>query len=335
MPELVIDTKPKIGFVGVGWIGKSRMEAIISKGIAEVSWIQDTNHELCKEAIGLAPNARILEFGAAWEAKELDGIVIATPSALHASQSIKALNQGTSVFCQKPLGRDLKETTAVVKAAKDNDKLLGVDFSYRYTNAVQVLKDVIDTGELGRIYAVDLVFHNAYGPDKPWYFNRELSGGGCLIDLGVHLVDLALWMLKYPELSSVHSSLFSKGNLLAAEAKEVEDYVSAQMVFNDQINVQLACSWNLPAGCDAVIKADFYGTKGGVSFHNVNGSFYDFKTDRYFGTSKETLSSGPDEWSGRAAVAWAELLAKSSKFNQEALQYLEVAKVIDAIYKKF
>ncbi|CAN5563773.1 Gfo/Idh/MocA family oxidoreductase [soil metagenome] len=334
MSELAIDTKPKIGFVGVGWIGKNRMEAIANKGIAEVAWIQDADPQLCNEAINLAPNARILDIEDKWEETELDGIVIATPSALHASQSIKALNQGKAVFCQKPLGRNLQETTEVVNAAKVNDKLLSVDFSYRYTNAVQALKKIIDSGEVGDIYAVDLVFHNAYGPDKTWYFNRELSGGGCLIDLGVHLVDLFLWISKYPEISSLHSSLFSKGKLLAADAKAVEDYVSAQFVFNEQISVQLSCSWNLPAGCNAVIKADFYGTKGGVSFHNINGSFYDFQSERYVGTSKEVVSSGPDDWGGKAAVAWAESLAKGNKFNEEALQYIEVAKVLEAIYQK-
>jgi predicted dehydrogenase len=62
------------------------------------------------------------------------------------------------------------------------------------------------SGELGRVFAVDLVFHNAYGPDKPWFYDPELAGGGCVMDLGVHLVDLALWSLDFPGVTAVTST---------------------------------------------------------------------------------------------------------------------------------
>lgn len=201
--------------------------------------------------------------------------------------------------------------------------------------AIQALKEVINSGELGDIYAVDLVFHNAYGPDKPWYYDPKLSGGGCIIDLGVHLVDLALWLLKYPELNAVQSNLFSKGRLLAPGTDDaVEDYAAAQLLFNEKISVQLSCSWHLPAGCDAVIKAVFYGTKGGISFSNINGSFYDFMTEKFHGTSREVISSGPDEWGGKAAVAWVKELAQKNEFNKDAERYVDVAKVLDRIYNR-
>ena len=75
-------------------------------------------------------------------------------------------------------------------AAREADRLLGVDLSYRHTEAVRRIKALIDDGRLGDIFAADLVFHNAYGPGKPWFFDKNQSGGGCVIDLGVHLVDL-------------------------------------------------------------------------------------------------------------------------------------------------
>jgi predicted dehydrogenase len=101
--------------------------------------------------------------------------VIATPSALHAEQAIAALDRGLAVFCQKPLGRDASETRAVVEAARRADRLLGVDLSYRYTRAAAALRDEVRSGALGEVYAVDLVFHNAYGPDKPWFYDRRLA----------------------------------------------------------------------------------------------------------------------------------------------------------------
>src|SRR5690606_4534507 len=115
---------------------------------------------------------------------DLDGVVVATPSALHAEQSIRALERGMAVFCQKPLGRTAAETRRVVDAARGADLLLGVDFSYRHTAAVISLRDLVTAGSLGRIYAVDLTFHNAYGPDKEWFRDPALSGGGCVMDLG-------------------------------------------------------------------------------------------------------------------------------------------------------
>src|SRR5690606_23712639 len=95
---------------------------------------------------------------------DLDGIVIATPSALHAEQAIAAFERGVAVFCQKPLGRDAIETQRVVSAARAANRLLGVDLSYRHTRAMQKIREVVRAGGIGAPFAVDLVFHNAYGP---------------------------------------------------------------------------------------------------------------------------------------------------------------------------
>ena len=103
-------------------------------------------------------------------------VVIATPSALHAEQSIRALDAGAAVFCQKPLGRDAAEAASVVAAARAADRLLSVDFSYRFTRGMEAIAGLIRGGELGHVFAVDLVFHNAYGPGKPWFYDRAQSG---------------------------------------------------------------------------------------------------------------------------------------------------------------
>ncbi|MFY0581591.1 Gfo/Idh/MocA family protein [Cystobacter fuscus] len=116
----------------------------------------------------------------------LDGVVIATPSAFHAEQSVRALERGVAVFCQKPLGRTQEEVRRVVDAARAADRLLGVDLSYRFTTGMRRLRECIQSGALGDIHAVNLVFHNAYGPDKAWFYDPRLSGGGCVMDLGIH-----------------------------------------------------------------------------------------------------------------------------------------------------
>jgi predicted dehydrogenase len=325
--------KPKLGFLGVGWIGRNRMEMIAKHGVGEVAYIADTAHQNAEEALKRAPGAKqVFSLEAMLQEPEVDGIVIATPSAFHAEQSELALEAGKAVFCQKPLGRNVEETKRVVEAARKANKLLGVDLSYRYTEAMQQVYKVVQSGDLGSIYAIELVFHNAYGPDKPWFYEPKLSGGGCVIDLGVHLVDLALWSMNFPKVRQVQSQLYAKGKPIGMAEGKVEDYASASIQLGGNTHMQLSCSWNLSAGQEAIISATFYGTAGGVALKNINGSFYDFVAERYYGTKTEILCSPPDEWSGRAGVAWAERLAKGEGFHEEAEEYIKVAEVLDKIY---
>jgi predicted dehydrogenase len=208
-----------------------------------------------------------------------------------------------------------------------------VDFSYRFVRGVSQIRELIISGELGRVYSADLVFHNAYGPDKPWFYDPALSGGGCVIDLGSHLIDLALWMLDGDPVTGVSSQLFAGGQRLALPSESVvEDYATAQLDFGSGTSVRLACSWNLSAGCDAVIEASFYGTKGGTILRNVDGSFYDFRVERLHGTRVQTLSVPPDQWGGRAIVDWATRLAAGDRFDTEAEKLLNVATVLDQVY---
>jgi len=326
-------SKPKLGFLGVGWIGRNRMEVIAKHDAADVAFISDTTPHNAEEAAKAVQDARIVNsLESILEQEEVTGVVIATPSAFHAEQSTLALEAGKAVFCQKPLGRNAEETKRVVEAARQQNKLLGVDLSYRYTEAMKQVYQVVQSGELGNIYAVELVFHNAYGPDKAWFYEQKLSGGGCVIDLGVHLVDLALWSLNFPEVKQVQSHLFSKGKPISMAEGKVEDFASASIELKTGTHIQLSCSWNLPAGQEAIISATFYGTEGGVALRNINGSFYDFVAERYYGTRSETLSSPPDEWSGRAGVVWAERLAKGEGFDEAAEEFVKVAEVLDKIY---
>jgi predicted dehydrogenase len=325
-------TRPRLGFLGVGWIGRHRMQAIIAADLAEIVAIADPSPEMAAEAQKLAPDAKIVAGLDEILAANVDGVVIATPSALHAEQSICALSRGAAVFCQKPLGRTAAEVQAVIDAARQADRLIGVDFSYRYTQGMQRIAEIVRAGELGHVFAVDLVFHNAYGPDKTWFYDPAQSGGGCVMDLGVHLVDLALWVLDFPDVTRVTSQLFARGELLERASDRVEDYAIATLQLNSGTVVQLACSWRLQAGRDAIISAAFYGTEGGAALHNVDGSFYDFVAERYRGTVRETLASPPDPWGGRAAIDWAKLLAADARFDSAAEKFVAVSRVIDRVY---
>jgi predicted dehydrogenase len=328
-----VAARPKLGFAGVGWIGRNRMEAIATSGWGEVAAVFDPNAEAAEKAAGAVQGGECVpEFDALLE-RELDGIVIATPNALHAEQAIAALRSGKAVFCQKPLGRNAAETRAVIDAAREADRLLHVDLSYRFTAGMQRIRELIRTGALGRIYAIEAVFHNAYGPDKPWFYDARLSGGGCLLDLGVHLVDLALWSLDFPEVTHVVGHLLNRAPVSSDGTRRVEDYAAAQLLLARGASLQLACSWQTPAGCEADIRLTFFGSGGGARFANLNGSFYDFAAEHFLpDRSRQLLASAPDAWGGRAAVQWCKQLGDSAAFDPSIESLNTVADTLDRIY---
>src|SRR5690606_13844443 len=133
-----------------------------------------------------------------------------------------------------------------------------------------------DQGDLGHVFAVHCVFHNAYGPDKSWYYNPDLSGGGCVMDLGIHLLDLVEWWFPGAAVQEVHSQIFAQGKRKSGHQRCIEDYAAVRLSHSNGMTSHYACSWNISAGKDAVIELDLFGTKGGASFRHLHGSFYDF-----------------------------------------------------------
>jgi predicted dehydrogenase len=323
---------PRLGFLGLGWIGLNRMQAMVEENACRVAAIADPSAEMRERAVQSAPGAVAVSTLDDLLQQDLDGIVIATPSALHAQQSLAALERGLAVFCQKPLARTAGENQAIIDAARKADRLLGCDLSYRHTEAMRRIRNAVVEGELGSVYAVDLVFHNAYGPDKSWARDPALAGGGCAIDLGIHLVDMALWTLGFPEVTNVSSRLYAQGQPLPAGSAQVEDYAVAQFDLANGCVVRMACSWNLPFGRDAAIEAHFHGTQGGAGMTNVNGSFYDFAAARFQGTQRIALADPPDAWGGRAAVDWARRLAAGARYDKSIETLVQVATVLDRVY---
>ncbi len=323
--------RPRLGFIGLGWIGRLRLESIARSEIAEIAAVFDPQRDAAVKAVALARDATIAQSTEELFERDLDGVVIATPNALHAPLTMAALRRGKAVFCQKPLARNLAETEGVIALAREMDRLLHVDLSYRFTAGMQRIHELIGEGTLGRIYAVEAVFHNAFGPDKKWFYDPAQSGGGCLLDLGIHLVDLILWCLAFPEVGNVASHLLHHGAPMQPGGSE--DYAAAQFFLASGVSVQLACSWRVPAGCDAKIALTFYGTSGGASFTNVGGSFFDFIAEHLLpDRSRRLLAGPPDDWGGGAAMAWARRLGESPRFDPEIEHLSAVADVLDRIY---
>jgi predicted dehydrogenase len=334
---------PRLGFVGLGWIGRMRLNALAEAGAAEIAALCESAPERLNQAGEAHPEAaRFTNYDGLIERAEelkLDGLVIATPNALHAPQTLAALKRGLAVFCQKPLALDAGEARDMVDAARKADRLLGVDYSYRFTAGARELKRIVEAGELGRIFSLELVFHNAYGPDKPWCFDPRLAGGGALMDLGVHLIDLALWLLDDPPIRRVRGAAFrqgerlSLGRLTPSGQSTVDDFASAWLDLQDGGTVaSLAVSWNAHAGRDCVIRAALFGTEGGAEFRNIDGSFYDFELERFRGRSGEVVTRESKDWLGKAILDWARRLGESNRFDPEIERSVRVSEVVDGVY---
>ena len=324
---------PNLGFVGLGWIGMKRLQPLADDGWDGDLVIYDPDPLVVEKTTSAYPAAKSVDSFEELIAQNIDGIVISTPSALHAKQAEQALQNDLPVFCQKPLGRNLEETRRVVSLAQERNLSLAVDFSYRLTHGIQALKASLDKGEIGKIYAIETIFHNAYGPDKEWYYNWNESGGGCLIDLGSHLIDLIFYLFDGIEPKVAYANLVANGSRISGK-NVVEDFAEAQLMTKEGVSIRLACSWKHSVGKDASIHVRINGTDGGLEFQNVNGSFYEFRSDIYKQNHASSLISSLDFWEGKMLKKWVEELKEGKGYNPSCNGLIRTAEIIDQIYSK-
>jgi predicted dehydrogenase len=322
----------RLGFVGLGWIGRKRLDAAAGAAGIEIAAVADAAPERAASAARHYPAALVAQDLQELLSSDLDGVVIATPNGCHAEQALACLERGVPVFCQKPLAIDGAETSRVIAAAQAADCLLGVDFCYRHVQGMDELRRRLAAGDLGRILSVDLQFHNAYGPDKAWCRDRRLAGGGCVLDLGVHLLDLALWLECAPQMELASAQLFERGRRVSGRDGAIEDLALVELRANDGAAVRLACSWNAHIGRGAAISMRLLGTAGGAYWRNVDGSFYDFRLDLACGDSAQCLGTFPDDWGCRALLSWANRLQHDRSFDSNILLAARGAALIDEVY---
>jgi predicted dehydrogenase len=323
----------RLGFLGLGWIGRKRLDAVAAASEVEIAALADLDSERLREATAAFPGSVQAADVAGLLQCDLDGVVIATPNACHAAQAVACLESGLAVFCQKPLAASAADTQRVLQAAQSANRLLGVDYCYRHVQGMHELRRRIMAGELGQVAAVDMHFHNAYAPNQAWARDRGLAGGGCLLDLGIHLIDLAMWLQDLTAMRLASSRLYAQGRVLARGEPALEDLAFAEFRQANGACVRLACSWNAPLGCDALIGMRIFGTRGGAHWCNVNGSFHDFELDVCRGTARERLGSFPDDWGARALSVWLERLRRDCSFDAGVLQIAPGAALIEEIYQ--
>ena len=331
LDAFIAPIKPKLGFIGIGHVGTTQMQMLMDEHIADCCTLYDPSLDAASMAAAMQSGITVSNSLADILSQDLDGVVVASPTAMHGDHCIAALKTSKAVFCHQPLAPTVAETQQIFEAARVTNKLLSVDFSYRYLPGVETLKQKVAMGEFGEIYAADLVFHSAYGPDKTWNYNVSTSGGGCVMDLGTHLIDLAIFILGNRDIKQVSSNLMQRGKALLPPYEATEDYATAEFL-HGRTRTRLTCSWGMHAGRDAIIELRFYGTLGGGSITNVNGSFNDFEVHQFAGNRREKIARATGEHGGRALIDWAKTLCNTNRFDPDIEQIIPVADVVDRIY---
>ncbi|MFC1672300.1 Gfo/Idh/MocA family protein, partial [Planctomycetota bacterium] len=191
----------RVGVIGLG-MGCGHVKTFQSHPNAEVVAIADVNEERLhplKDELGVPVGYTSGEEMIRNET--LDIVSVCTPNKFHKPLTLEALNAGCHVLCEKPMAMSAAEGREMVAAAKEAGKRLMINFSYRFNEQSFALKKQVDTGILGDVYFARTVWHRRRGMPGfgGWFGQKALSGGGPLIDLGVHRIDLALWLMGYPK----------------------------------------------------------------------------------------------------------------------------------------
>lgn len=261
----------RLGVAGLGWLGESLIKDVPRVAGLQLVAVQDVApHRASTVASACGVPNWTERFDDLIGSSEIDALLICTPNHLHAQQAQQALQAGKDVLVQKPLALSCADAKNTVDAALRSHRLLFVDYTYRFLPTMAVFREALEsTPHVGRARAA---FHNIYGPgpEKRWFFDRSQSGGGALTDLGVHLLDLALWLFSPAEASLEHVEL--------GDADPVE--LAAELTVRlDDVKLDLSVSWHAPMPaseiCFEVETAD-----GLLRWQNVDGSFFHFRAMR-------------------------------------------------------
>lgn len=211
----------------------------------------------------------------------LDAVSVCTWNAAHAECTIAALNAGCHVFCEKPMAMNAQEAIQMKEAAETNGKVLMVGFVRRHGNDAKTALNLIKEGYVGDIYYAKASYLRRCGFPGGWFGDKSRSGGGPLIDLGVHVIDLARYIMGNPKPVSAYGATFNKlgarmeitlgpdaWKSMTEEEKpifDVEDLATAMIRFDNGAVLQVETSFNLNIK-ESITTVDFFGDKAGLSF---------------------------------------------------------------------
>lgn len=294
--------KLKIGLIGAGGIVRhAHAPAYERMDNVEIVAVCDSREERAKAmAERLGVKTWTTDYKDVLAIEGLDAVDICTPNYLHSVIAVEALEHGLNVFCEKPDAINVAEAKKMKDAAEKSGKVLMVMRNNRYMGMSSFLKRYIEDGKMGEIYAARCGWQRRRGiPGKGgWFTTKELSGGGPLIDLGVHMIDLSIWLMGNPKPIAVTGCTYNKfaendvsdsANSHFGDAKKdgifnVEDLAMGFIRFENGACMQIEFSWasNIQAEQRFI---ELRGTKSGAAWSSLDdrlkifGAAYDSTVD--------------------------------------------------------
>jgi predicted dehydrogenase len=271
-------SKVKIAVIGAGSISEMHLKSYQTNPDAELYAICDLNEERAKVKAEKYGITRVyIDYKELLADPGIDAVSICTWNNSHAPISIAALDAGKNVLTEKPLCKTVEEALAVEAAVRRSGKTLQVGFVRRYASNTSIVKSFLDNGELGEIYYAKASCIRRLGNPGGWFSDVERSGGGPLIDVGVHVIDLCWYLMGRPKVKSISGNTYKKlgnranvKNLAFYKAADydasrntVEDMANAMIRFENGASLLVDVSFTLHAKEDE-LTVKLYGEKGGV-----------------------------------------------------------------------
>ena len=338
--------KIKVGIIGCGTIAKHHIEAYEESGKAEVVALADVVPEQV-EAL-----AKTYDIGKTYtdyrkmlRDNSFSAVSVCAPNFLHCDATIRAMEAGKHVLCEKPMALNLPHAQRMYSAAKKTKKVLMIAMCYRFGAEGRLLKSIIDSGKLGGIYHshVSLLRRRGIPGLGGWFTTKSRAGGGPLIDIGVHALDLTIWLMGNPEPVTVSAATYTKfgdkkdytyvsmwGKPVPGGVFDVEDYATALLRFKNDATLTLECSWaaNIP---EETFYSSILGDKAGARIEIGKGIKIAGQSD---GSITDTVPHyAPRNQYLEEVIHFLGCIQTGKQPIPSAEDGLRIQKIIDAIYR--
>jgi predicted dehydrogenase len=261
--------KVRIGIVGTG-IGSQHARSLAKCPDAQIAAICDINKDRgAKFATEFSVPTIYTDYNEMVASDAIDAVIVATPNSFHEPIAVAAFEAGKHVMCEKPLAMNAIEGARMVEAGKKSGKLFMMGFNNRFRGDSQLLKKYIENGDLGEIYYAKTgwVRRKCLHWMSGWFADKALAGGGPLIDIGVHVLDLTLWLMGNPKPVSVMGSSYSKLGPDIYKKRglvyNVEDLAAGFIKLENGATVIMEASWESHVEKERIY-TQLVGTKGGA-----------------------------------------------------------------------
>ena len=342
--------KLKVGIIGLGGIcccahtpGYLKMDNVEIVAICDIN---PEKIESYKKNFTTVNAAEFTDYEELLNYEGLDFVDICTPNYLHSIIAVAALEKGINVFCEKPDAVSVKEALRMKEASEKSGKQLMVMRNNRYRQTAKYLKQYIADGKMGEVYCGRCGWQRRRGiPGKGgWFTTKEQSGGGPLIDLGVHMIDLAIWLMGNPVPVSVSGCTYTKfadndvsdsvhskfGETNDDGTFDVEDLAMGFIKFDNGACLQIEFSWasNIEEENSFV---ELRGTKSGAKLYNDDLKIFTENNGCLEDIIPKTNPT-PDAH-GRNIAHFADVLQNGAQPDFVPVQGVNMIKILEAIYK--